>query len=640
MMMMIIMIMILVDITTTKTSMHHSHWVMATTTLSHSTSPKSPIRPPSLVVERNNHNNQMIHPNIDTVQNFIRRHQHPLDPFRKRLLHQQLSSSSATTTTSPGRQSRALTTTTTPQWRLGTRLTLQCPTPERVIRWYSNCSTNERLQMKTKKKIKKTILSSSSSSSSPTASWMWLGVNHPCAGMTNPTVQYHYYQPPQKHRASVAVTSSSSALHTNKASWSPSKKRADRNNVVPVDVTWWPPVSSLLQHEQQQQPSSSSSSFAKRQKRRQSQSWRLLQYRQTVGYGYDCYQTCRDAILQWEFQHPNSSTTTTTSTRESGRPSHSVTTTHRHSDHQSSPTSCRAFPTITFHRQQGIITIPPPPPIIQPSLPFESEDWSRRRAMKWPQRTKSISLCATSFPTTTTATADTTDTTTTDTTTTTSIQQISWGPGKSMITYTSTPTVSLVCPNHGSNYRPWIDRINRYVLHKLPKFYVINPVTVLYNVVDQYGGGGGSSSGTPGRGHTSNHNDDDDIDDSAIRTRNHSTNSIGTATTYTSTAYGTGYGHWLCGEERITVCYRHPTIWDHPQGRNSSDGDGCVDIEILSYSRPNIHTFMGRIIYPIIRPLQHSFFTSQMKHLQNIANSVPESSDMRAPPTNINSEEK
>jgi hypothetical protein len=52
------------------------------------------------------------------------------------------------------------------------------------------------------------------------------------------------------------------------------------------------------------------------------------------------------------------------------------------------------------------------------------------------------------------------------------------------------------------------------------------------------------------------------------------------------------------------------------------NGGGCVDIEILSYSQPNKHSMMGRIIYPIIRPLQHSFFISQMKYLQSIATAV------------------
>ena len=71
--------------------------------------------------------------------------------------------------------------------------------------------------------------------------------------------------------------------------------------------------------------------------------------------------------------------------------------------------------------------------------------------------------------------------------------------------------------------------------------------------------------------------------------------------TYTSTAYATAQGHWLRGEERVSVIMRDQT--------------GQVDIEILSYSKPN-----NRIIWPFIGKMQRQFFQRQMQQLQQVAN--------------------
>lgn len=72
--------------------------------------------------------------------------------------------------------------------------------------------------------------------------------------------------------------------------------------------------------------------------------------------------------------------------------------------------------------------------------------------------------------------------------------------------------------------------------------FVINPVTVLYNVVDQPGPLVSAAT-------------------------------TSTDTRYTSTAYATNQGHWLRGEERVPVVYR---------GGGSS---GQVNVEIVSYSQ-------------------------------------------------------
>lgn len=95
--------------------------------------------------------------------------------------------------------------------------------------------------------------------------------------------------------------------------------------------------------------------------------------------------------------------------------------------------------------------------------------------------------------------------------------------------------------------------------------YTINPVTVVYDIIHQ--------RAYPG-------------------------------TTYSASAYATQQGHWLCGEERVTVCYRH--------------NDNSVDVEIVSFSRPSPQ-WMGRLIWPWIGSLQHNFFQQQMNYFQQVA---------------------
>jgi hypothetical protein len=102
-----------------------------------------------------------------------------------------------------------------------------------------------------------------------------------------------------------------------------------------------------------------------------------------------------------------------------------------------------------------------------------------------------------------------------------------------------------------------------------PRLYVVNPVEVIYDLVDQR---------APG-------------------------------TTYSSTAYATAHGHWLQGEERLSVFHR--------------DG-GDVDVEIVSYSKPQ-KSLWGRMIWPFVGPLQGQFFESQLNALRNAAEQLDDS---------------
>lgn len=98
----------------------------------------------------------------------------------------------------------------------------------------------------------------------------------------------------------------------------------------------------------------------------------------------------------------------------------------------------------------------------------------------------------------------------------------------------------------------------------LPRLRAINPVVVVYELPEEKGPGG---------------------------------------TTYASTAYATAEGHWLRGEERVTVALRET---------------GHVDVEILSFSKP-APSVMGRLSWPWIGRMQRSFFEDEMDALARAA---------------------
>eukprot|EP00536_Pseudo-nitzschia_multiseries_P010666 jgi/Psemu1/203833/e_gw1.334.47.1 len=101
------------------------------------------------------------------------------------------------------------------------------------------------------------------------------------------------------------------------------------------------------------------------------------------------------------------------------------------------------------------------------------------------------------------------------------------------------------------------------------RIYSINPVMVVYDVVDQRAPDGQS--------------------------------------TFTSTAYSTLKGHFLRGEERVTVALR--------------DGSEDVEVEILSLSRAGPGLF-GKTLWPFIGNMQSNFFRQQLEHLYESGCSV------------------
>jgi uncharacterized protein (UPF0548 family) len=120
------------------------------------------------------------------------------------------------------------------------------------------------------------------------------------------------------------------------------------------------------------------------------------------------------------------------------------------------------------------------------------------------------------------------------------------GPGRRLATYTE------ASPN----------------IKWLPKLYVFSPVRVVYDLVDERG----------------------------------------PRTTFTSTAYATTKGHWLRGEERMTVAYR--------------DDSEAVDVELLSISQPS--PGIGRLLWPFMGPFQTNFFVSELNAMQEVANNAPQ----------------
>eukprot|EP00980_Cylindrotheca_fusiformis_P028161 scaffold22583_cov106-Cylindrotheca_fusiformis.AAC.32 len=99
------------------------------------------------------------------------------------------------------------------------------------------------------------------------------------------------------------------------------------------------------------------------------------------------------------------------------------------------------------------------------------------------------------------------------------------------------------------------------------RIYAVNPVMVVYDMVDQR---------APG-------------------------------TTFTSTAYATMKGRLLRGEERVTVTLR--------------DENEAVDVEIVSISKAGT-SFKAKVVWPLIGRTQQQFFRKQMEALQEVANNA------------------
>jgi len=99
---------------------------------------------------------------------------------------------------------------------------------------------------------------------------------------------------------------------------------------------------------------------------------------------------------------------------------------------------------------------------------------------------------------------------------------------------------------------------------------------------------------------------------------------------FTSTAYATLKGHFLCGEERLTVGMKRKSEPSYSNSLpiieasninqiSSQDDEGDVFVEILSCSTPSKGIF-GNVVFHLVKNMQLRFFRDQLETLERIAN--------------------
>jgi uncharacterized protein (UPF0548 family) len=304
--------------------------------------------------------------------------------------------------------------------------------------------------------------------------------------------------------------------------------------------------------------------------------WRVTRLRQCVGHGWQSYQAVRDAALQWEF------------------PNHSST-------------------------RQGIV--------LPKMVSDEPRHRFKRRDTEFvPQRYDVIQTFRNALDNGESSNDD--DDGMTFHGVCNRALQIWSGPGRRLVTYTSIGGN----PDNGTPAPPTITqdptvlvkKKERFLAQRLqaltagatrllqgavPRLYVVNPVAVVYDLVDQ------------------------------------PVPSASSSCVFSATSFATLQGHWLCGEERVSVIYRRPkvvlpTASSHVPRRRSAlrswipmrsgavmasapsrdsihDG-GAVDVEILSISKP-ADSIMGRFVWPWVKRPQNCFFLEQMEHFQRVA---------------------
>jgi len=158
-----------------------------------------------------------------------------------------------------------------------------------------------------------------------------------------------------------------------------------------------------------------------------------------------------------------------------------------------------------------------------------------------------------------------------------------------MSTESSTRTRQKVAPLG----RKLVTYTKRQILQFLPSVYILNPVCVVYDVVDE----------KVNRQHImdANKRGIKEEEESGIVKPHHKEQKqqLGNIM-FTSTAYGTLNEHLLVGEERVTVVFR-----DNEK----------VDVEIISYSKPS-SSVLGRFVYPFIGKMQNEFFRNELEYIK------------------------
>ena len=315
--------------------------------------------------------------------------------------------------------------------------------------------------------------------------------------------------------------------------------------------------------------------------------WRVKRYRRRVGIGKECYEAVRDAALDWEFQNDDNEGSCILSKRQKGQDK----------DHQADTS------------KMGIIRC-------MPSIPGGSQR-GKYGGSDGNDEMHNQNFYTHGHPLF-------------EENTNPNVMQIWNGihplgiSSKKLATFTKftfqpPAVVWNFCQSLIAKGRNTSDATNGKLLNfKWPSLYAINPVAVVYDMVDE---------AVPSTG---------DI--------------------YTCTAYGTLKGHLLTGEERVTVIWRNDEVDadsnaqvngmlnDKANGSNRSRigsspqdqlllgnemksknrgtrvaiNDGFVDVEILSYSRaaPSI---WGKMVWPFIAKKQDEFFKGELDALERVA---------------------
>lgn len=281
--------------------------------------------------------------------------------------------------------------------------------------------------------------------------------------------------------------------------------------------------------------------------------WRVIRYRRRIGIGQDCYDRVRDAALDWEFQAREygqctkftmSSGQTLPSGNREGMASDNIDG-EKESDGDS----------LHSGRSMGILRAPS----------------TLSRSLHLAPRIRTEHQCKGGYDI---------------------ISNVSYNDGGSDLyePLAGTAKKNLLQIWSGPGGRRLVTYTEVKVgggkiKLRLPSLFAVNPVMVVYDLVDQRG----------------------------------------TKTTYTSTAYATLKGHLLSGEERVTVALRDDVgqgtfAIAGPSGSISVNGNknGYVDVEILSYSRA-APSFLGKMVWPFIGKMQSRFFVRQLDFFEKVA---------------------
>ena len=247
--------------------------------------------------------------------------------------------------------------------------------------------------------------------------------------------------------------------------------------------------------------------------------WRVKRYTKRVGRGRECYDRARDAALDWEFRSESkSSLTGIIRAREGGIDSDLGSRSRSRSRSRS--------------------------PIVENTNPDILQIWD-------------------------------TDTNVGD------------GTGSGSSTHTRTSTHSNLIMNNAQKKLATFTQfqlpslglgLGRRFPGRLPSLYAVNPVAVVYDVVDENELNG-------------------DL--------------------FSSTAYATLQGHLLSGEERVSVILRGDVGVGIGSGSgvNTDEDANAVDIEIVSFSKP-APSLLGKLVWPFVTKKQDDFFKSELDALE------------------------